>query len=88
MTAAQHLPIVPDVPAEPDVIGSGEAARILGTTIVTVCRWVDTGYLPALRRSKGKGQGGHRFDRATVAALAERRAAAKAVLDWQAGRPQ
>lgn len=85
MTAAQHLAIVPDVPAEPDVIGSTEAARILGTTIVTVCRWVDTGYLATRRRSRGKGQGGHRFDLDTVEALAERRAAAKRTLDWRGG---
>ena len=86
MTAAQHLAIVPDVPAEPDVIGSGEAARILGTTIVSVCRWVSTGYLPVLCRSTGTGQGGHRFDRDVVEVLAQQRASAKRTLDWRAGR--
>lgn len=86
MTAAQRLTVVSEAVAEVDVIGSTEAACILGATVVTVCRWVDTGYLPTLRRSTGKGRGGHRFDRGTVEALAERRSAAKRALDWRAGR--
>lgn len=72
------------IPSElrPDLVGSTAAARILGTTVASVCRYVTTGYLPTVHRVDGPGFGGHVFDRATVEALAEARAQARAILDW------
>lgn len=64
-------------------IGSHEAARILGVSLGSVCRWVQTGYLPTLVYFPDTG--GPVYDRAVVADLAARRAEAKRVLDWQRG---
>lgn len=63
-------------------IGSTAAARILGVTVASVCRWTQTGYLPAVRRVVGAGREGNIYDRATVEGLAARRDAAMRVLDW------
>lgn len=66
-------------------IGSHEAARILGVSLGSVCRWVQTGYLPTLVYVPGTGGPANVYDRAVVADLAARRAEAKRVLDWQRG---
>lgn len=66
-------------------IGSHEAARILGVSLGSVCRWVQTGYLPTLVYVPGTGGPANVYDRAVVADLAARRAEAKRVLDWQHG---
>lgn len=66
-------------------IGSHEAARILGVSLGSVCRWVQTGYLPTLVYVPGQGGPANVYDRAVVADLAARRAEAKRVLDWQHG---
>ncbi|WNO26683.1 MerR-like helix-turn-helix DNA binding domain protein [Gordonia phage Rahul] len=66
-----------------DEIGSAEAARILKTTIASVCRYTQTGYLPTVRRSGGSGHGGHVYDRAVVERLAAARAEARRVLDYR-----
>ncbi len=71
----------------PDAIGSHAAARILGSTIGSICRYVRSGYLPTVRRSTGSGSDPHLFDRQTVEDLAEARALAARLLDvddWQA----
>lgn len=66
-------------------IGSHEAARILGVSLGSVCRWTQTGYLPTLVYVPGSGGPANVYDRATVVALARQRAEAKRVLDWQHG---
>ena len=71
--------------AASDQIGSHEAARILGVSLGSVCRWVQTGYLPTLVYVPGTGGPANVYDRAVVADLAARRAEAKRVLDWQHG---
>lgn len=65
-------------------IGSPAAGDVLGVSVATISRWVDTGYLPAVRRGS-RGRDTHLFDPAVVADLARRRAEAKRVLDWQHG---
>lgn len=62
-----------------DVISAAQAAEVLDTTLNTVVRWANVGYLPAVQR----GQRGVRpwlFDRSTCSELAARRADAIAVL--------
>lgn len=63
-------------------IGTHEAARILGTTIGSVVRYTQSGYLPTTRRSKGTGFGPHLYDRAVVEELARKRATATRILNW------
>lgn len=85
MTVVQSSMLATSQVAASDQIGSQEAARILGVSLGSVCRWVQTGYLPTLVYVPGTGGPANVYDRAVVADLAARRAEAKRVLDWQRG---
>lgn len=65
-------------------IGTPEACEILGVSVASIARWISTGYLPAVVVGT-RGVEPHVFDRRTVQALADRRAAAKRTLDWKSG---
>lgn len=71
-----------NVVSSADVIRTAEACEILGVSEASIARWVESGYLPVLRRGT-RGVEPHLFDRSEVAALADRRADAKAALNWQ-----
>lgn len=62
MEATKH----PDQPA-PDLIPTGEAARLLAVHPATVRRMIDAGQLRAIR----VGSGHHRVSRAAVLAILE-----------------
>lgn len=65
------------------IVSTDEAARILGVTTASVCRYTQSGYLPTVHRSAGTGHGGNRYERAVVEDLARRRAEARRVLNVQ-----
>jgi excisionase family DNA binding protein len=59
------------MPNSPDLIGSTEAARILGKSLRTVHRMVLDGKLTPEFTAPGGPHGAHLFKRADVEALAE-----------------
>lgn len=63
-----------EVMPSPPLIGTAEAAHLLGVSRSTITRWADTGYLPNAARLDGR-TGAYMFERADVERLAQERAA-------------
>lgn len=53
-----------------ELIGTGEAARILGVNRATVVRWVEAGNLRTVGKLPGR-LGGHLFDRGYIEGRAD-----------------
>lgn len=61
-------------------IGAHAAARLLGVTPMTIWRWTQTGYLPAVRAGERGGREAV-YNRTVVERLAELRAEASVVMN-------